>query len=541
MDPLEYLRAIQRRWLIVVAAVAVAVGAGFITHRVAPTVEPPTTYEARTVLIRSSGTTGGLQTIALFAKVGEVPKRVAEKIGYTGDPLDLASRVSININDETGVLNLSATSTDPDEARLLSETWVTELAGFLRDRKAESLARQADSTQQRLDETRAAITDLDSRIGRTSGSDAELLREERDALIRRYGLLQEAYQDIASRTAADDEFQVIQEPTPRPIVAEGFQAPTSRLARLSIAGLVGLLAGLALALVIDRVDTRIRSRQAAEKHYGLPVLAEIPFLKLRKRSQLAVNPPPAKASIDDAFWLLGAAIRRPPAMEDGRVLQGVGGGRATGRVPRTILVTSATAGEGKTTIAAKLATTLGELGNTVAVMSCDFRRPRLHQVFGVPNESGITDFLDSPDGQTPVDLRRWATPIGRVQVVTSGGRTNKRPEMLGSEKMKRFLNEVRRQADIVIIDSAPVLSGDTAHLLPEVDAVLVVSRYGKTRAEAAERTGQVLQWLGAPVVGVALNFVKHGPGRGYYYGYMPKEKPEKDRGNSPLARLAGKR
>jgi capsular exopolysaccharide synthesis family protein len=186
--------------------------------------------------------------------------------------------------------------------------------------------------------------------------------------------------------------------------------------------------------------------------------------------------------------------------------------------PRTILVTSAGPGEGKTLVVANLAATYAELGKRVLVLSCDFRRPKIHRLFGVPNDHGLSEALEASNGQPVLRGHVRSTPLTNVRVVPSGAIPESAGELLTSRNMREALVEARKEADIVLLDTPPVLAtSDASHLFPDVDTVLVVARAGKTTAEVAERSSELLRRMRAPVVGVALNgSTEEMVPRGYY-------------------------
>jgi succinoglycan biosynthesis transport protein ExoP len=157
-------------------------------------------------------------------------------------------------------------------------------------------------------------------------------------------------------------------------------------------------------------------------------------------------------------------------------------------------------------VVANLALTFAQAGRTVILLSCDFQHPRIHELFGVSNMGGLADALESSADGTVLNGHIKATPVRHVRLVPSGGRRQNPAGLLSSNRMRDALEEARQQADIVLVDTPPLLtSAEVAHLFPMVDAVLVVARARKTTQDLAERAGELLKRLDAPVVGVALN------------------------------------
>jgi len=164
---------------------------------------------------------------------------------------------------------------------------------------------------------------------------------------------------------------------------------------------------------------------------------------------------------------------------------------------------------------------------SVIVIDSDLRRPVLHQLFGVPNNRGLTSALleDEPDP----DGYLQATGVESLQILTSGPLPPNPSELLGSQRMMGLIEQLKEKADILLCDSPPVLAvTDTAVLANQVDGVLLVVDAGATRREAAQRGKEQLVKVGANLLGAALNklFVK---GRGYYYYYYYSEGEGKKR------------
>jgi len=167
-------------------------------------------------------------------------------------------------------------------------------------------------------------------------------------------------------------------------------------------------------------------------------------------------------------------------------------------------VTSPGPADGKTFVAANLAAAFKELGKRVLVLSADLRKPSIHRQFGVPVAPGLADALADSNGRVVVDA--LPTKVESVRLVPSGRADGNPGELLASPRMTRVLEAARRMADVAVLDTSPILVGsDVAPLLTKVDAVVLVARANRTRAELAQRAGDVLRRLDAPVVGIALN------------------------------------
>jgi len=175
------------------------------------------------------------------------------------------------------------------------------------------------------------------------------------------------------------------------------------------------------------------------------------------------------------------------------------------RPVRTLLVTSASSDEGKTTVLANLAVTLASTGRRVVVVDCDLRRPRLHTVFGVQDGPGLTSMILDESLAPP--YQESTSP--NVRVVSSGPLPPNPAELLGSERMARAVAQIAADADFVLFDAPPVtVVSDAAMLAARLDGVVLVVDSGRTRREAGRRAKEQLDRVGARLLGVVLSNVK---------------------------------
>ncbi|HEX6208726.1 MAG TPA: CpsD/CapB family tyrosine-protein kinase, partial [Actinomycetota bacterium] len=223
----------------------------------------------------------------------------------------------------------------------------------------------------------------------------------------------------------------------------------------------------------------------------------------------------------EAVRLLAVGVEHGPATawtERGNGARGRHGGL------KVLLVTSPAPSEGKTSIVANLAAAYAEMGKRVLILSCDMRHPGTYSFFGMPSANGVgmSDALKG-DGEEVLSDYVRSTGHRRIEIVPSGSPTDRPGELLAGPNMRRALSEARERADLVLIDTPPILTaGDATHLLPYVDAVLLVARAGRTSARLAERTSEILKRLEVPAVGVVLNGVKDAAFARGYYRYAAK-------------------
>jgi capsular exopolysaccharide synthesis family protein len=552
VDLTQYLAGIGRRWKVIVACLVVALAVGWFLSpdEEAPVAHGGTSFQATTYLLSTTsgfGVRGGssIDTVAALATLGEVPRRVAEDIGYQGDPATLATTVRAEPDDTTQLLKLTATASTAPRAKLVADTFAQELVGFLSDRanaQVQSLRHQLD----RLDQRIARLTaELPPQTQDTSGTHVTIpspspgtetntaqIQAQLDALNSQRQIVQQQVTSMSTDSGGNlAGFEIVEPATAVPVAPDaGIQAPRSRTIRLGIAAAIGLLLGIALALLLERLDTRLRSKAAAEDAYGLPVLAVVPKIGRRRLGTVLTETAP-RGPASNAFRLLAAALQfgwqegpRPETSVDG-----------PGSAPCVILVTSGEPREGKSTVAANLAASFAEVGKRVIVVCCDYRHPTLQATFGVTLEPGLTDLLEGPGRDLESVLQE--TAVDRVRVIATGAVPARTGDVFGSDRVRDLFEQLRAAADVIVIDTSPVLAAsDWTQLIPRVDAVLVVARSGKTDAGSARRTAELLGLLKAPVVGATLNGVSRGLIRQAsdrsWYRYQA---PDRGRTTSPKA------
>ncbi|MCO6452948.1 MAG: CpsD/CapB family tyrosine-protein kinase [Caldilineales bacterium] len=182
---------------------------------------------------------------------------------------------------------------------------------------------------------------------------------------------------------------------------------------------------------------------------------------------------------------------------------------------RSLLVTSAAPDEGKSTTLANLGVINAQAGKRVVLLDCDLRRPRLHELFGLGNNTGVTTSLLDPT--TPLPLQN--TSVSNLRVMTSGPLPPNPADLLASERMNGLLSQAMADADLVLVDAPPVIAvTDAALLAAKVDGVLLVVSAGHTRREHAQRAKDLLAKVNANLVGAVLNNAALEGGMYGYYG-----------------------
>lgn len=181
---------------------------------------------------------------------------------------------------------------------------------------------------------------------------------------------------------------------------------------------------------------------------------------------------------------------------------------------RTLVVTSPAPDEGKSTTIANLAVTMAQSGRRTILVDCDLRRPTLHELFEVDNNTGITSMVLNENA--PPSLRK--TEVENLWLLPSGPKPPNPADLLGSRQIDRVLTQLKEQADIVLLDAPPVVGvTDAAVLGAKADGVLLIINAGKTRREHAERAKELLERARVRIIGAALTNAQSDNSLSAYY------------------------
>jgi tyrosine-protein kinase Etk/Wzc len=378
-----------------------------------------------------------------------------------------------------------------------------------------------------LDARVKALTALKVRSG-TTFAVLPAMKEEQARLERRVNSLATTSDDLraqyqkarmAEEVEAGDIDVVSLAPLPSVPLISG------AVLKLALGIFLGLVLGLIVAYTLEALNTSVRRPEDLEAVLRVPGLAVIPRITSGSRhggSHLRKLLGSGKGKADvgspmsgDQTFSIGIEafrnLRTSLIWSDG------------GEALKTLVVTSAAPGEGKTLTAANLAVTLAYDGLKVLLVDCDIRRPRIHGLFHVPRAPGLMELLtasSNPDAPPPPAIRQ--TSVARLSVLPCGALPMNAANLLSSTRMRVLLQELQEQFDIIVLDTPPVLATADAGIVASLtDGVLLVVRAGTTDRNAAQRAYQQLANVGARVVGTVLNdpggeVAKEGD---YYYPY----------------------
>jgi capsular exopolysaccharide synthesis family protein len=294
---------------------------------------------------------------------------------------------------------------------------------------------------------------------------------------------------------------------------------------LLVIGLLSLLLGMTLgaggAFVAEKTDQRFRSPEELRQHLGLPIVGHIPMIHADKTSSQDED---GAAALDPSL----CAFHSPEhaASEAYRSVRTALYFSARGAGHRVIQVTSPVPGDGKTTLSANLAISAADSGKKVLLIEADFRRPRLGDIFALDEAHGVSSVIGR---ESELDEAIQQTPIENLSVMPCGPRPKNPSELLTSPRFQQLLDAARQQFDLILVDTPPLLAvTDPAVVAPRVDTVLLVVSLGRNVRYVANRAAEILDGIGANVLGVVVNRMDENAGYGnnqygYRRGYRDKD------------------
>jgi polysaccharide biosynthesis transport protein len=278
--------------------------------------------------------------------------------------------------------------------------------------------------------------------------------------------------------------------------------------------LIGIALGLSLALLLEQLDRRVKRDDDLAEATGLPRLAAVP--KIKSFSEKRLGREPLSPAETEVFRLLRANLRY----------------FNVDRKIKSVLVTSAEPGEGKSLVALGLALAAASSGENVLLIEADLRDPGLSQVLDLPKSGGLSRALLSDDAEVlagavaRIDASELGDAVSKPLDILPAGAIPPNPtELIESQRMKDLIGIAERAYDLVVLDTPPVLSAsDAIPLFPLVSGVLAVSGIGISTRRSAALLADVLERSKAPTLGVVANMVEGNARslRGYGYGRAPE-------------------
>ncbi len=503
----DYLRVLSRRRTTVIFAVLVVA----VIALTSALVQTPKYASTASILIKPSNSSNVLNPNAA-AIAGDPTRELQTEIQViNSQPVKTAvqsqlgstPKVVVVAHGQANVIDITAHSTDPPSAAAIANTFA---GSFIKYRQTQDLnaALAAESQLQvRIDDLQRQMDRLNVQI---KAADPKSLAQvnatlgpQVDNLLQQQGTFKQQLSQIQVQAALGSGGAELESPATIP------DSPVSpRPARdLILAILAGLMLGVGAAFALEYFDDSIKSREDLDRAVaGTPNVGLIPHVPgWKDRTE------PVVVTLTDPT---------SPAAEAYRSLRTSIQFAALDRPLRTILVTSPSAGEGKSTLLSNLGVALAQVGQRVIITCCDLRRPRLHEFFGLDNSVGFTSVVLGELPAFAALQRVKGQP--NIRILASGPLPANPSELLSTERAVEVLAALTGEADIVLIDSPPILPvTDAAVLTRMVDGTLLVVTAGSTTRKQVTQALQVLAQVDAPLIGTVLNDFSAEASYGYVY------------------------
>ncbi|MDD3716802.1 MAG: polysaccharide biosynthesis tyrosine autokinase [Candidatus Marinimicrobia bacterium] len=339
------------------------------------------------------------------------------------------------------------------------------------------------------------------------------LERERQTHERIYLLMKERYEEARIQEASQiSNVYVIDkaEPNYKPI------KPKTNL-NILLGFIFGLAAGIGVILLREFMDNSIRSKEDLEK-LGLTVLGIIPSMSIDRAKKVLDK----KYSSNDDFRnrLISHFKPRSPISESFRSLRTNLELSVPADKPLTsLVVTSAGAAEGKSTVIANLAIAYAQFGMKVLLVDGDMRKPTIHKMFSTPKKPGLANMITK---RSKLDESIFKTEIDNLYVMPAGSLPPNPSELLGSKSMKELFTQLKKQFDKIFFDAPPLMAVTDAALIgAQTDGILLVARAGEAQKEVVVHLQQEMKNTKIQIAGTVLNDVNpKNTSSGYYYYYQ---------------------
>lgn len=520
-------------WLLLLVAIAAGAAAYYLTDLQPRVYESSTkamvnvvsgsNYDAYTA---SSGAQRLAATYAQTIITDTLLESVAEKLGYP-----VTGTIKATAIDNSPLLSISVTDSDPQKA---ADTANAVIAVFSEKILADQSSRYTDlksGLEEEIARIDQSLTEINEKLAVLEIKDAELAEAEKQAAAMEeaglepikvvrdpadyvtraqlelaqsqyqstrsslfYNLQQIKLAEVQSATTITQIDQAVADPKPiqpQPLKSAG------------LAAVIGLMVAAGVVFLIAFLQDEIRDPDEITRKWGVPVIGLINSYSAGQDPLITMSKP--RMPVSEAFRSLRTNLQ----------FSGID-------TPlHTLLVTSPSPEDGKSSIVANLATVIAQSDKDVVVVDGDMRRPTLHKIFKLSNRLGLSDyFIRTPDRMTGVVKK---TSVNGLKIITSGSLPPNPSELLSSSKMRDVISLLGKHFDMVILDSPPLLAVTDALILAKsVDGVILVVDPKKTKRGAIRQAIEQLQRLDARLLGVVFNNIKvkrssYYYNREYYY------------------------
>ena len=504
MDPNPYLRPLIKWWRLLAVTVVLAVVSSSVSA-----IFQPDEYISRTTLMTGStilnpnpdfGQIQIAQTLATFyadmAKREPIQAATMQALGIDWLPEYDAKAVP-----NTQLVEILVTDTDPRRAQIIANELANQLilqspaeSQSETGQRQEFIAAQLSSLELQIQETEKEIEELQKTLT-VMNSTSQIAKTEQDIknLTEKLVSLRGNYATFLanSQQGALNTLTVV-EPASLPTRPSG----SNKLLIVGLAGMVGLLLGTGAAYLHEFMDRTIKTTSYVVRVFNLPVIGYLATIAENGGNNATYVVSHPNSLIAENFRLLHSNLEFFQAFNSAR----------------TILVTSPTQGNGKTTVAVNLALTIAASDQKVALVDADLRRPAIHKALKISQNPGLADIIHSK-----VSVKEVIRPVKgkKIDVVAAGNIPPSVTEVVGSKRIAAILNDLRDDYEAIIVDAPPLVISDSYTLASKVDGIVLVLEPGMTRDDQARVIKEQLSRAGARVIGIVFNKVSDVSAKSY--------------------------
>jgi polysaccharide biosynthesis transport protein len=493
-------------WLLLIASALAGLTSYYYVMPLPPIYQSKTTLVVGSSIYQANPTYVSLdmgprlaQAYAALAMGEVVANNVKTSLGLNALP-----KYSAEVAAGSSFIQITVTDTNPQRAQIITNEIARQLilqsptnSENIDQNRAAFVEEQLNSIQQSITETQSSIAQLQTQLtSMESSTQIEDTQAQIAALNSKLNTLQTNYAAMlaGSQQQAINTLSII-EPANLPGSPIG---PNKKLIVL-VSALAGFILAAGAAYWVEYLDDTLKSEEDIIRLLQIPTLGYISNLPKKNPATHVLDMP--QSGVSEAYRSLRTSLVF----------------KTIESPVHTLLVSSPSMSEGKSTIVTNLAITMAQSGKKVIVVDADFRRPMIHQYLNIPNEKGLTDVIV---GIVELKDALVSWNDGLFQVLPTGTLPPNPAELIGSMKMNQVLSDLSSMADLVVIDSAPFLVTDAMLLAAQVDGVLLVIRPKTTRKAAVNAMKKQLEGVGARILGLVLNGISSSSEySNYYSGY----------------------
>ena len=507
----RYLTTVMRRWWLVGLAVALAVTAAYVlSKRQSPVYQATTSLIVGQTIQSIDLTARDIQISAQLALVyADMARRqpvlqaVVETLGLNMTWRELKPQVSVNLIKEINVLEITAEGPSPEAARAIANELArrlillspTALENQEPDANERFVLERLTALRTRIEEGQEKLKALEAAVV-TAESAAEA-RTLQDEIILLEGFLSDWEGNYAQLLALAGQDQsanylaVIE-------AAQAYPYPVKPNLYLNmfVAALLGIAFALGVIFALDYLDDTLKTSEDVANLLNMTSLGAVAHIRGKNHTGKLITKHDPFSQIAESYRMIRSNIQFVSA----------------GGTHKTIMVTSALRGEGKSTLAANLAIAMAQAGHRTILVDADLRQPTQHRIFQTPNRRGLTDLLCAPEPE--IEDHLIETSVAGLRLLPSGTLSPNPSELLSSRRMAQLVDFLPQIAEFVVFDSTPAASiADTAILANRVGGVVLLVEAGRTHRTWVNQAALNLERAGATVLGVVLNRASSRDGR----------------------------